>query len=182
MNHTLLLASLERLHDRITALEKGVDGVHLGARNENPPHSHHIPINHHNHMHHNPTKTSHAETRGYGGRNPPSDARHHAVVVGAVSHAQSHAIVVDTVAEEIVNIAESWVGDVEPHELLHTPTESQRKALVDYIKRYNSAFQKSELSAAVTRHLSHSVLTRNSYVGHLVSAIRVSVDQAYQNR
>ena len=168
MNHTLLLASLERLHDRITTLEKGVDGVHLGMHKGNPHRQAH------NNSHGNPVR--HEDSHG----NPPIHQLHHFPAAHAV--ASAHAVVVNTVAEEIVHIAESWVRHKQPHELRHTPTESQRKALVDYIKRYNSAFQKSELSAAVTRHLSHSELTRNSYVGHLVSAIRVSVDQAYQNR
>ena len=157
MNHTLLLASLERLHDRITTLEKGVDGVHLGVRSVNPPNGHRIP------MHHNPTHMSHAGMGGYGEHNPPT-------------HTRSHAVVVNTVAEEIVHIAESWVRGVHTS---HRPTDVDKTALVQYIKRHNSGIPKSELSTAVTWHLHNSVLTRNPHVGHLVSVVHDTIDQAY---
>ena len=168
MNHTLLLASLERLHDRITTLEKGVDGVHLGMHKGNPHRQAH------NNSHGNPVR--HEDSHG----NPPIHQLHHFPAAHAV--ASAHAVVVNTVAEEIVHIAESWVGNVEPNELLRIPTESQRKALVDYIKRHNSGIPKSELSAAVITHLHTSVLTQNIYVRHLVSVVHIMVDQAYSHQ
>ena len=153
MDHTLLLASLERLHDRITTLEKGVGG-HLGTRHGNPSSMH---DKQHNPIHH---------TRNESGRNPE-----HTVA--------AHAIVVDTVAEEIVHIAESWVRHVDAARLVHVPTSHQRSALEEYIKRHNNGIPKAALSAAVERHLSTSVITQHGFLKHLIPTIRQTVNAAY---
>ena len=84
MNHTLLLASLERLHDRITKLEQGVNGVQLGTHNGNPHRQTH------NNLHGNPVWHDDSHS------NPPL---HHS---SAHAVASAHAVVVNTVAEEIV--------------------------------------------------------------------------------
>jgi hypothetical protein len=165
MNHTLLLASLERLHDRITTLEQGVNGVHLGVRNGNP----------HNRLHNNSHGNPGWQDDSHG--NPPYELHHIHAARDVVS---AHTVVVNTVAEEIVNIAQSWVRNIEPHELMQIPTQVQKQALVGYIRRHNSDISKAELSAAVARHLTaDSGFAGSAYFQGLIPLIRRLLDSAY---
>jgi hypothetical protein len=140
--------------------------VHLGVRNGNPS----------SHLHHN----SHANP-GWGGdlHHPnPHEGLQHTHAVRAVSSARS--LIVETVAEEIVHIAQSWVRNIESHELMQIPTQVQKQALVGYIRRHNSDISKAELSAAVARHLTaDSGFTESAYFQGLIPLIRRLVDSAY---